>query len=688
MEVREKALSHLLDSLQNSSEQDQEVAISPIHSLGQVKRLTKILQPRNLGRSLPLSHLLSAQLLTPEPSSRLLPRPALELKVEAAKLHPISEKRPLTRASASQCKAEFPVILIEPKQPHKALRRKLAGRSETAPRTTIRRPSSRLLPIEVKKIPLKEAIRDPTWSTAGRETIKKEFARVICASNGVTVTGSGECVYKYYVGPGNNASLIHQLMKSRKWWTRVKSISESHFAWSQRKESDYLKSIPCVEQYPGQIQTPPFTYVCPLRYRPEGTLQPCLVDISSLHIDFITRSDSYRGLEPTSLLQSDSLRIHNKLECNYNLANKKALFMNMKRYYAARGLDYQTALPLTFHISKGDSDPEFLQFVTAFRRFEEMKRREKWGNNSSSHNLWIVKPGENSNQGRDITIASMLEHVKTEIRRTMSPRSGRPRSYIVQKYIEKPFLYKKRKFDIRCYSLITSINGVMQGYYYPEGYIRTSSKEFDLRSVWDLYVHLTNDAVQKHGEDYGKYETGNKLSYAEFQRYLELRQADLAVVFQQSTLPRIKALVKDTIYATFRKLNPNRRSPTFEVFGYDFMLEADLKPLLIEVNTNPCLELTSAPLLKVIPRMLEGAFRIVLDSLFPEPSNYIKKTNETIPENRWELLFSETVDGAELLQELAVRNTVALVTEEDPSLCQLSDDEDLHSDPEDVSSQA
>ena len=29
-------------------------------------------------------------------------------------------------------------------------------------------------------------------------------------------------------------------------------------------------------------------------------------------------------------------------------------------------------------------------------------------------------------------------------------------------------------------------------------------------------IHLTNDAVQKKAEDYGKFEAGNKLSYIEF----------------------------------------------------------------------------------------------------------------------------------------------------------------------------
>lgn len=33
-------------------------------------------------------------------------------------------------------------------------------------------------------------------------------------------------------------------------------------------------------------------------------------------------------------------------------------------------------------------------------------------------------------------------------------------------------------------------------------------------------VHLTNDAIQKFGEDYGKFEPGNKLSFSDFQKYL------------------------------------------------------------------------------------------------------------------------------------------------------------------------
>ena len=36
----------------------------------------------------------------------------------------------------------------------------------------------------------------------------------------------------------------------------------------------------------------------------------------------------------------------------------------------------------------------------------------------------------------------------------------------------------------------------------------------------------------------------------------------------------------------------------FEMFGYDFMIDEDLKVYLIEVNTNPCLDIKPCPLLE------------------------------------------------------------------------------------------
>jgi hypothetical protein len=43
------------------------------------------------------------------------------------------------------------------------------------------------------------------------------------------------------------------------------------------------------------------------------------------------------------------------------------------------------------------------------------------------------------------------------------------------------------------------------------------------------------------------------------------------------------------------------------------MIDQNLKPWLIEVNTNPCLEESSKLLKQLVPRMLDDAFKLTVD---------------------------------------------------------------------------
>lgn len=71
----------------------------------------------------------------------------------------------------------------------------------------------------------------------------------------------------------------------------------------------------------------------------------------------------------------------------------------------------------------------------------------------------------------------------------------------------------------------------------------------------------------------------------------------------------MKQMAQDSMRAVSRKLDSSRKSYSYEIFGYDFMIDEDFNVWLIEVNTNPCLELSSPYLARLIPAMVENSLK-------------------------------------------------------------------------------
>ena len=78
-------------------------------------------------------------------------------------------------------------------------------------------------------------------------------------------------------------------------------------------------------------------------------------------------------------------------------------------------------------------------------------------------------------------------------------------------------------------------------------------------------------------------------------------------------VPTIKENMIVSFTSVKRKINRKKRKKCFEIFGYDFMIDSNLKTWLIEVNTNPCLEESSPILAEILPRMLDDAFKLTID---------------------------------------------------------------------------
>jgi len=84
---------------------------------------------------------------------------------------------------------------------------------------------------------------------------------------------------------------------------------------------------------------------------------------------------------------------------HFHLSNKKALYYNMKAYFECLGKEPFNFIPLTYHIQEGSSDPQFELFSKKFEEIEEGVKGKK-----KLQNIWIVKPGENTNRGNGITV--------------------------------------------------------------------------------------------------------------------------------------------------------------------------------------------------------------------------------------------------------------------------------------------
>lgn len=81
------------------------------------------------------------------------------------------------------------------------------------------------------------------------------------------------------------------------------------------------------------------------------------------------------------------------------------------------------------------------------------------------------------------------------------------------------------------------------------------------------------------------------------------------------------------------------------------MIDDQFKIYLIEANTNPCLEVSTPLLAKLIPIMVENAFRIAIDPIFLPPDNFVWKKSmigEICIENKFELVFDDRIDGQKL----------------------------------------
>ena len=389
------------------------------------------------------------------------------------------------------------------------------------------------------------------------------------------------------------------------------------------------------------------------------------------------------------------LCVINLFEKNYEIGNKKKMFMHLINYCDEINLNVFNYIPFTIVISnnrfiddqllsfkeikklvdlnkyKDISETKISDFILNKKyneqfwfesKFEKMKNQIIYINkNFLSHkNYWMLKPTD-LYQGKCIEISNSFDEISKKCKKMFTGVDKRakpelmddddkidnmdsmynknntnnmresfydPYDYdyikrkrkisniyisnelIIQKYLDNPLLYRKRKFDIRCFVLV---DWNLNVFFCREGHLKASSFIYDINNI-NKFIHITNHSFQKKSNKFERFETGNEISYSEFKNFL--LEENIPLSNFDKIIKKMKFIVKLSFQAVGNNLFKTPQVLSFELFGYDFIIDNEFNPWLLEINNNPGLSISSPIIEKLIPRMMDDAFRLTIDKIF------------------------------------------------------------------------
>ena len=260
---------------------------------------------------------------------------------------------------------------------------------------------------------------------------------------------------------------------------------------------------------------------------------------------------------------------YNHFHNSKQLTRKDFLKRNLQRFTDMRCKASESfeIMPLTFLLPH-----DYNAFIHAFTGIEDSSPKKE--------NIWILKPIGLS-RGRGISLVRDISDV------TYSQAS------VLQKYVERPLCLQGYKFDLRLYVCVTSFRP-LEVFIYKEGFARVSTQRYSLAAdeTSNKFIHLTNSSIQKqnvagpsndnpvsNNEDGG----GSKITLHGpdgLWKRLERTGVNTLQLWRNICILVLKSLVAVNDQIAHQPC-------AFEVFGYDVLIDQDLRPWLLEVNSSP-----------------------------------------------------------------------------------------------------
>lgn len=138
----------------------------------------------------------------------------------------------------------------------------------------------------------------------------------------------------------------------------------------------------------------------------------------------------------------------------------------------------------------------------------------------------------------------------------------------------------------------------------------------DINYLSDRFMHLTNYSINKTSATYTKNDcadscTGHKWTLRTLWSYLEREHVNVSMLWAS-----MKDIVVKTMIAGEASINSLTRANTtsryccYELFGFDILLDENLKPWLLEVNISPSLQSSSPLDVAVKGPLIKNVFNI------------------------------------------------------------------------------
>ena len=230
-----------------------------------------------------------------------------------------------------------------------------------------------------------------------------------------------------------------------------------------------------------------------------------------------------------------------------------------------------------------------------------------------------MKPS-NSSRGRGIHIIDDINDLNVD------------ELSIISRYVTNPLLINGYKFDLRIYVVVTCYEP-LRIYVYKEGLARFASETYTAKfNKNNKYMHLTNYSINKKNEHFVQNESaenddfGFKWSLSAFCKHLETVGINMSLLWSRIFDVLIKTLACGEHYVLqAMKKNQMHRQNCYEVFGFDILLDSDLKPWLVEVNLSPSLSSDSPLDLTIKSHLILDTFNMIQVKRFDRKKESLNK---------------------------------------------------------------